>query len=200
MGSWRRFCWSQLEHLVSNSFGLVGVRPGDRAGVERVRDLVERGWYREPDQEPDRSADDDEVDEDRDGLGDAVPAEPLDSGTDRSCERDRQEKKDEDAPHLPEAEGERTDRERGGRRLCNADSQVAVALRVGVFRRRPGGGHQTGTRAERRDVLCGTTRPVLRRARVRSAPKAKPPTCAKKATPPPFAADEVRPAFPSTSW
>ena len=36
-------------------------------------------------------------------------------------------------------------------------------------------------------MLCGTTRPLLRRDSVRSAPKAKPPTCAKKATPPPFA-------------
>ena len=67
--------------------------------------------------------------------------------------------------------------------------------------RRVGGDHQTGARAwRRREMLCGTTRPLLKRDRVRSAPKAKPPTCAKKATPPPFAEAEARPKFPSTSW
>ena len=49
-------------------------------------------------------------------------------------------------------------------------------------------------------MICGTTRPLLMRDSVRSAPKAKPPTCAKKATPPPFADAEARPKFPSTSW
>src|SRR5690349_425511 len=159
----------------------MAVRAGDPVRVERVTDLVERRGYREPDEEPDRSADDHEVEEDRDGLGDAVPAEPLDAGPDRSRECDRQEKKDEDAPHLPDAEGERTDCERGGGRLRHADGQVAVARRVGAFRWSLRGDHQTGARAECRDVPCGTTRPALSRVRVTRAPKAKPPMCAKKA-------------------
>ena len=90
------------------------MRAGDRARVERVRDLVERRRHREPDEQRDRSADDEEVEEDRDGLRDAVPAEPLDAGPDRGRERDGEEQQDEDAPDLPDSEGERGDRERGG--------------------------------------------------------------------------------------
>ena len=135
------------EHAVSNSCGLAGVRAGDRVVVERVRDLVERRRYREPDEEPDRSAEHDEVEEDPDRLGDVVPAEPLDTGPDRGCECDREQQEDEDAPHLPEAEGERDDRERGGRRLRDADGRVAVARRLGAFGWCLGGDHQTGARA-----------------------------------------------------
>ena len=134
------------------------------------------------------------------GLGDAMPAEPFDAGPDRGRERDREEEEDEDAPHLPDTEGERRDCERGGGRLRHADGRGRGRQSAGAVRWCLRGDHQTGARTGRRDVLCGTTRPALRRAIVTRAPKAKPPTWAKKATPPPFADAEVRPACPSTSW
>ncbi len=109
------------EHAVSNSCGLARRRAGARVLAERVPDLVERRRDREPDEQCDRSADDDEVEEDRDRLGDAVPAEPFDARPDRGRERQREEQEDEDAPHLPDTEGERGDCERGGGRLRHAD-------------------------------------------------------------------------------
>ena len=58
----------------------------DRALVERVPDLMERGRHREPEEQRNRSADDGEVEEDRGGLGDVMPAEPFDAGPDRGRE------------------------------------------------------------------------------------------------------------------
>jgi hypothetical protein len=55
---------------------MIGLRAGDRVLVERVRDLVECGWHREREEEPNCCAEDDEVEEDRDRLRDAVAAEP----------------------------------------------------------------------------------------------------------------------------
>ncbi len=94
--------------------------------ADGVPDLVQRRRHREPDEQRDRAADDEEVQEDRDRLGDAVPAEPVDAGPDRGRERERQEQEDQDRPHLPDAERERHDRERGGGRLRHADREVAV--------------------------------------------------------------------------
>ena len=187
------------EHAVSNSCGLT-VRAGDRVLVERVPDLVQRRRDREPDEQSDRPADDEEVEEDRDRLGDVVPAEPFDAGPDRSRERERQEQKDEDAPHLPDAEGER-DRRRARRRSPSPRGRSsrgrpscrcvpAVSERRSSDRREGG----VSRRALRNDA------PGVEQSSVTSAPKAKPPMCAKKATPPPFADAEVRPACPSTSW
>ena len=108
------------EDVVSNSCALAGRRCCDRVLFERVPDLVERGRYREPDEQCDRSSDDGEVEKDGGGLGDAMPAEPFDAGPDRGRERDREEEEDEDAPDLPDTEGERRDCERGGGRLRHA--------------------------------------------------------------------------------
>ena len=91
---------------------------------------MERRWDREPDEQCDGSADDEEVEEDRDRLGDTVPAEPLDARPDRGRKRQGEEQEDEDAAHLPDAEGERGDCERGGGRLRHADGEVAVGGRV----------------------------------------------------------------------
>jgi hypothetical protein len=182
------------EHAVSDSRRMIGLRAGDRVLVERVRDLGECGWHGEREEEANRCADDDEVEEDRDGLRDAVAADPLDAGPDRRCEGDGEEKENDDAPRLPDSEGEGGDRERRGE-ASRERAPAASGRRLSG--RQP---YQSGARAGRRVVPCGTTRPALSRASVTRAPKAKPPICANNATPPPFAEAEARPKFPSTSW
>jgi polyhydroxyalkanoate synthase len=47
---------------------------------------------------------------------------------------------------------------------------------------------------------CGATRPILTRSQVMSRPKRKPPTWAKKATPPPLAEALNSPKLASMSW
>ena len=119
---------------------------------------MERRRDREPDEQCDRSADDEEVEEDRDRLGDAVPAEPFDARPDRGRERQGEEQEDEDAAHLPDAEGERGDCERGGGRLRHADGEVAVGGRAfGGLRL-----HLRAARGRGGVLACSGARPARR--------------------------------------
>src|SRR6478736_5967763 len=72
-----------------------------RVVAQRTCDLVKRRRHCDPEQEGDGSAYDEQVEEDRDRLGDAVAAEPLDARPDRRRKGKCQEQEDEDAPHLP---------------------------------------------------------------------------------------------------
>ena len=125
--------WQLLEMVLEPDQHPVlgaGRRPRDSIRRERVPDLVDRRWHGEPEEQPDRDPDHDEVEEDRDRLGDTAPPEPFDARPDRGRERECEEQEDEDAPHLPEAERECHHGERGGGRLRNAQGEVATGRRV----------------------------------------------------------------------
>jgi hypothetical protein len=100
--------------------------------IERVADLMESRRHREPNEQRERSADDEKMEEDRDGLGNAMPAEPLDAGPDRGRQGHGEEQEDDHAAHLPDSEGERGNGKRGGGRLRHAHGEVVVAVRVRV--------------------------------------------------------------------
>ena len=117
-------CLEPDEHAVADSRRVSGVV------AERVAELVERRRHRQPDQEGDHAPDDEEVEEDRNRLGDAMAAEPFDARPDRGRQRHLEEQEDEDDTHLPDPEGERGDCNRGGGCLRHADGEVAVRCRV----------------------------------------------------------------------
>ena len=115
------------EHAVADTDRLPAARAGDRAVAERVADLVQGRRHREPEEQRNQTADDEEVKEDPERLGDPVPAEPVDARPDRGRQCHREQQQDEDAPHLPDPSGERDHGERGGGGLGNADGEVSSA-------------------------------------------------------------------------
>jgi hypothetical protein len=151
------------QHAVADSWMNLR-RAGDTVLVERMPDLMERRWHSQPHEQRDCSADDEEVKEDREGLGDAVSAESLDAGSDRGREGEGEEQEDDDGSHLPQAKGEGGDGKRGGGGLRDPGGEVAVGVRVGSFRRlRLSGLHRPLPRIRR-----SRARTRLREARGRS--------------------------------
>src|SRR5438874_9727089 len=113
-------------------------------------------------------------------MRDPTSFEPLDTRPDCGGERECEQEEDDDAPHLPDAEGDRGDRDRTRRGGRSGPREAAVRIRrcrlLGDVRRHV-------RQAVTGRLSWGATRPADMSANATRTPKMNPPTWAKNATP-----------------
>ncbi len=118
------------EDVVADSRAVGEALPARCVRAERLLNLVDGRRHRRPEEQDDHRADTEEERHDRRRARKAVTLEPFDSRPDRRGERQREQEQDHDVPDLPETEGDRADRHRGGRRLGRQADDVPVRSRL----------------------------------------------------------------------
>src|SRR5437899_1475658 len=122
-----------------------------------MSDLMERGGDGEPAEESDSRQQDEEEGADRGRLWNPVRLEPLDAGSDRCCKGEREEKEDDDASHLPDAEGGRGDGDRTRSSSRSGSGKAAGGNRRCLFVDVRSHTHDAGAGRP----SCGATRPTV---------------------------------------